>query len=362
MPADATSRGPVARFGAVAGLSGLAALFERMPGSGRSLAILTYHRVAPDAERADLHPGLAVEPKAFEAQMELIATRADPVTLADIEAAAAGGARLPRRAVHVTFDDAYEAIERHAWPVLRRLGVPATMFVPTSYPDQPRTFWWDRLANVVLNVPGPHLVISGEAWAVADDGERLETFAALRKLVSVLPIEQARTLVDEVAEVGLDHGVPGPFPATSSWAGLRSMAAEGLALGAHSRSHPFLTKLTPDELDDEIGGSVADLGAATSGPPSAAFAYPSGAYDDAVVDATKRADIAIAVTTDRGVVDLRRPDWLRLPRINVGRRATPALVRIQLTPAPHAARNIGRSVSDLVRAPGARSNRRQAWN
>jgi hypothetical protein len=68
------------------------------------------------------------------------------VSLDDVLRARDGGAPLRRGAVLVTFDDAYRDFDEHAWPVLRRLGIPVALFVPTAYPGSPeRAFWWDRL-------------------------------------------------------------------------------------------------------------------------------------------------------------------------------------------------------------------------
>ena len=53
---------------------------------------------------------------------------------------------FPKRAVLITFDDAYADFADIAWPILKQLRLPATMFVPTSYPDHPeQAFWSDAL-------------------------------------------------------------------------------------------------------------------------------------------------------------------------------------------------------------------------
>jgi peptidoglycan/xylan/chitin deacetylase (PgdA/CDA1 family) len=120
------------------------------------------------------------------------------------------------------------------------------------------------------------------------------------------------------------------------WDRLRALAADGVALAPHSRTHPLLTRVGPDRLADEVAGSLADLeGQLGSVPP--AFAYPSGANDDAVVAALADAGIRLAFTTARGNESVdggTAPDWLRLRRVNVGGRTTPALLRAQLLPVP----------------------------
>src|SRR5438552_18335492 len=41
--------------------------------------------------------------------------------------------QLPKRAVVITFDDGYRAFREYAYPVLKELGFPATLFVYTDY-------------------------------------------------------------------------------------------------------------------------------------------------------------------------------------------------------------------------------------
>ncbi len=343
-------------------LQAMSGLLERLPSGRPTLAVLTYHRVGPARARPDLHPALGVEPAAFEAHMQLISQRAHPVSIDDVLAAAGGGDPLPPRAVHVTFDDAYQAVEDHAWPVLRRLGVPATMFVPTQYPDQDRCFWWDRLSNAVRRSPGPVLEVAGDTWSIGSEDERARVYAALREQVAALAHPEAMALVDDVVRAGAELGVPDTAPATSSWSGLLAMAADGLALAVHSRNHPFLDRIPPDDLHDEISGSFDDLRTAAGPAVRPAIAYPGGAHGDSVVAAARRAGMVLGFTTDRGVVDLRNPDWLRLPRINVGCRTSAPLLRVQLTQAPHRARAISHRALARVRPPHRPTSRSASWN
>ncbi|HEX2577160.1 MAG TPA: polysaccharide deacetylase family protein [Aquihabitans sp.] len=349
------------RSGAEQAARGVASFLERLP-TARALAVLTYHRVAPADARTDLHAGLCVDPAAFAEQVRMLQAVASPVSLDDVLAAAAGTAELPARAVHITFDDAYADIEEHAWPVLAAAGVPATMFVPTAFPDSGRSFWWDRLSHAVRSVPAPSLWAGGRSWPTGSDDERDASFTDLRARVAALPHDEAMALVDEVVAASGRLGATPSRPATSSWAGLRAMAAEGLALAAHTREHPFLDRVGPHRLATEITGSLADLRDRTGGAAHPVLAYPSGAHDDAVVEGARAGGVRLAFTTERGVVDLEQPDWLRLPRINVGRRAGASLVRVQLDPRAHRARALARSGRSRRRSHRTHHNGRRSWS
>src|SRR3954447_24970367 len=181
------------------------------------LAVLTYHRIA---DAADGPPGIiSPSPPAFERQVRWLARARRPVSLDAVLRARTEGAPLPARAVLVTFDDGYEDFAEVAWPILRRHGVPAALFVPTAFPGSASGFWWDRL------------------WvALRDEPDRAGVYRALRARVKALPHDAAMELVD--AEIAARR--PGPTPAVLDWPALRALAADGVAVCAHTRTHPLL--------------------------------------------------------------------------------------------------------------------------
>jgi peptidoglycan/xylan/chitin deacetylase (PgdA/CDA1 family) len=155
------------------------------------------------------------------------------------------------------------------------------------------------------------------------------------------------SLVDEVCR---SSGAGAPEPDVVGWEALARMAGEGLALGPHSRTHPFLPGLSTDRLDDEVAGSWGDLVDRVGSAATPVLAPPGGATDGRVRAAARRAGLGIVMTTERGVNDGIAPRWGALRRINVGPRATEGLVRLQLHPASHRARAGALAARDRVRA------------
>jgi peptidoglycan/xylan/chitin deacetylase (PgdA/CDA1 family) len=332
--ATAVGRGPVA--------GALVTLLERIaPWRRGVLAVLTYHRVDDAERRPDLLPGLvSATPSRFAAQMAVLAARYRPVSLAEVLDALPDPRRLPPRAVLVTFDDAYADFAEHAWPALQANGVPATMFVPTAYPDQPAArFWWDRLWDAIHRATVSELPDSpvGRLRLVRPD-ERSAAMATLRSWLKAQPHETAMTQVDALI-ADLRPGDPADGDggdrngdrrqSVLDWDTLRRLASEGLTLAPHTRTHPLLDRVPTDEAVAEIVGSREDLERAV-GPTLPVLAYPSGAHGGDAVEAARRAGMVLAVTTERGGNDLRHTDPLRFRRINVGRRVHVPLVRGQL--------------------------------
>jgi peptidoglycan/xylan/chitin deacetylase (PgdA/CDA1 family) len=232
--------------------------------------------------------------------------------------------------VLVTFDDGYQDFAEHAWPILKRYGIPVTLFVPTGYPGNPdRAFWWDRLYGALVSTSrrGPIATSAGEL-RLATAADRLQAFRRLRRHLQALSHDEAMRLVDEVCTA---LAAPTPTSAVLGWPELRALAADGVVLAPHSRSHPLLDRLPRQAVRDEIVGSLEDLEREIGVTPPV-FAYPAGAQDGYVAGILEEAGFELAFATTRGTNDLRRTDWLRLRRINVGRASGLPLIRAQLLP------------------------------
>lgn len=295
------------------------------------LAVLTYHRVDEPDRRRDLDPSLvSATSNEFGHQVQLISERFRPIGADELLAVRAGRGRLPPRAVLVTFDDGYADFAANAWPILRQYGVPVTLFVTTDGRDDPTTrFWWDRLAAALNSTDRAHLPASPIGpISLASAGRRRAAGMRFKSYLKGLPHDAAMdTLEQLIGELGAVDPT-GPS-ALLSWQEIRTLAEQGVAIAPHTRTHPVLTGVAPDRLVREIDGSRDDLEARV-GNVIPLFAYPAGGHDRRVVEAAERAGLRAAFTTVRGSNDLRRADWYRLRRINVGRRTRPPLLHAQL--------------------------------
>jgi peptidoglycan/xylan/chitin deacetylase (PgdA/CDA1 family) len=104
-----------------------------------------YHKISPKNGDA-----LTVTLDQLGAQLAwLRSERFEFIGCAALVAALEDGSELPPRAVTVTFDDAYLDNFELALPLLRRLGVPATFFVPTDYIG--KTSSWDGVVSPLMS-------------------------------------------------------------------------------------------------------------------------------------------------------------------------------------------------------------------
>ncbi|MEF3303802.1 polysaccharide deacetylase family protein [Paenibacillus sp. GYB003] len=99
------------------------------------VAVLMYHHVHDtDVSSSTITSGL------FENQLTYLRDKGYRfISLAEFESFMRGGA-VPDNAVFVTFDDGYESFYSHAYPILARQDIPATVFVITDKQDEPQRY------------------------------------------------------------------------------------------------------------------------------------------------------------------------------------------------------------------------------
>lgn len=307
------------------------ALLERAGGARPNLlGVLTYHRVDEPGAHPALYPGLiSATPEVFGQQMDYLATNYHVVSVRELIEVYRTGGVLPPRSVMITFDDASRDFAEYAWPILKRHRLPVTLFVPTAFPDRPeQTFWWDRLYQALASTSRDHLATPEGQLPLATMAQRLQAYKRLRDYVKSRPHAEAMAWVAQVCD---ELGAPPPEHNVLSWEALRRLAREGVALGAHTQTHPLLNRISLEGARAEAVGSLRDL-EREIGATLPVFAYPTGGVNDEIVRLLEREGFALAFTTEPGINDLGQAHRLRLRRINVGQRTNLTVLRARLLP------------------------------
>jgi peptidoglycan/xylan/chitin deacetylase (PgdA/CDA1 family) len=172
-------------------------------------------------------------------------------TFADALTAPAG-----RRTIAITFDDALRSVLDSAFPILARLGVPATVFVPTRHALHGEPAAW----------------AGHEMWVGTEHGHELDCL---------------------------------------NWSELGQLADAGWEIASHTRSHPRLTTLDGARLRDELAGSKADC-EDHLGRRCDSLAYPYSDFDDRVVRAAREAGYLFGATVPRGPRPALPLQWPRV--------------------------------------------------
>lgn len=297
--------------------------------SAGALRVLAYHRIAVPADTPDLDPSLiSATPEVFTSQMRYLACNFHAVSVMEVLEAVDAGRPLPRRSVLLTFDDAYRDFAQNAWPILLAFNLPAVLFVPTAYPGSGKAFWWDRLYKAIRHTRKESVSIDDLVVRLVRPADRERALLVLKNRVKNLKSSEVDAFVNAwCVELG-DARQGGD--AVLTWSELRDLIAQGLDVGAHTRTHPIMTRLTPEPLRDEVAGSLEDMKRET-GSLLPVFCYPNGAANDDVVEVLRRQGVRLAFTTLDGHNRLNSQDLLRLRRTMITPRTSPGLLRLRLT-------------------------------
>lgn len=96
---------------------------------------------------------------------------------------------------------------------------------------------------------------------------------------------------------------------------LKEISDYGIEIGDHTFSHPDLTTVSSTEVENEIAESKKEL-ESRLGKDIISFCYPSGKYNDAVIDIVRKSGYKIAVTTKSGIGEFFNLLALHRYRIN----------------------------------------------
>lgn len=262
--------------------------------------VLCYHNVLPPRNAGtggDSAVHLSFD--RFAEQVYWLARRYAIVPLSEIIGRARAGRSL-RRVAALTFDDGYAGVFTHAWPLLRDLGLPATVFVVSERPDRRDAFWWD------------HPDIPRHATGGARDHWLRDLRGDSNNILSALSLLSAQRLPASYEPAG--------------WDAIVGAAREGLDIGVHSATHRTLTRLDDAELEEEIIASRAVVHDRAGSEPTL-FAYPYGLWDRRVRNAVRAAGYYGAVTLDYGLIGAGADPW-SLRRINIPAAITRAAFQV----------------------------------
>lgn len=311
--------------------SGLLALIRKRYMRDHAV-ILMYHRVTPTGKGVpDYSPnGMAVTPGEFAMQMRFIRAHYDVVPLSRVVAAVTAGEKLPANMCVVTFDDGWRDVYQYAFPLLKELAIPATVFLTTGYAGGTAWAWQERTRFMMAQVFGARQSVLGrhDARSVRDELDAIGMAALLTMRENRLRpfvLEAIRTLeardvadrqesierLEKVAVLVMDA----PARPFMSWSEALEMSRQGVTFESHTVSHPVLPALPDDEACREIERSVTEIRDAIGKEPRY-LAYPYGKCDQRIVDLARKQKIHGACTTRIGPVRAADDPHL-LPRINI---------------------------------------------
>lgn len=286
--------------------SGISGFFGRQQ---TGMRILMFHGVGGSDYPEDV----------FLTQMEFLQRHFSIVSLEQMVTALKQGERPSPPWVTLTFDDGLRNNYTVVYPILKRLGLPATFFVCPALLDSGQWLWNHEARERLRTLDDDRRAFLAQMLKAPGHGR--EEIVEWLKTLPIKPRVSAENLIRAMTPSFQ------PTPAQCqqfdimSWQELERIAWDPSGLftvGSHTMDHPILTGLLPGEIEFEVRESQKLLEQRLSQPIDY-FCYPNGAYHQDVLTAVRRYYRG-AVTTLPGIIG-EASDLHQLPRIATAEQA-----------------------------------------
>jgi len=294
--------------------------------SRRKALILSYHHVIPRRliRENSLMTGMYLSSESFEDHLDWLVKHFRVMPLEKIIGMIRSGTRWEKALCAVTFDDGWKDVYDHAFPLLRKHSVPATVFSVGSMiglqgpGDLDSVFEAIQMADNVSDaaVSG----ISEIDALIRSDAiqDRVEKARQVTDLFRELPYDKYKEACANINRYLYNTFDLDPVRwkyRTMSWDEMRELQKHAIDFGYHSKTHPMLTKVPDSLLETEIALPFEEY--KKEGIfLKPIFCYPDGKFSGAAMSVLEDEGYAGAVTLQRGYNDSATAPFL-LKRINI---------------------------------------------
>ena len=243
-----------------------------------------FHRVLSpsDARWSGCDPDYTLDVALFARCLDFFRRHYNVVSIAQVLDARATGARLPPRALLITFDDGWQDYVQYAMPAMHAAGMPGLLFVVADAIDRIQAFYQER---IIAAWRRGRLSTQDVFRAFVDHGLAVQTppdneMPALRKLIGALEALQPasrKPLIDALGDKHADDLLRDDTRHMVKVSDLHQLRNCGIEIGLHGKTHEPLTRV--ETREPELRGArqrVADLLNTKAAP--ATMSFPHGKF------------------------------------------------------------------------------------
>lgn len=289
--------------------------------------VLALHSVRPDSGDTLFPNGkscIETTPERLEFVMKFfIANKYQPVSLGEIPDMLGGN---KKNFFAVTFDDGYKDNLDFAYPVLKKLGIPFTVYVATGYQDSRIPLWTHILEDFIASNNEVEFDYLGVHYKLAF-GTAESKRSALSQLHRIIKQGQPDD-INSVMKVFTEDIFEKTRSEMLSWGEINQLASDSLVtIGSHTVNHASLSKMGIEQVRSEYIDS-RNIIEKNIGREVIHFAYPYGGREDVgarEIEELKALDCYSTATTTRvGSLFAAHSDYLNcLPRVGISNNSDP---------------------------------------
>ncbi|MCS7296746.1 MAG: polysaccharide deacetylase family protein [Bacteroidia bacterium] len=181
------------------------------------------------------------------------------------------------KAIVLTIDDGYADFLEEAYPILKQLKIPFTMYVVSSFAKKELFPWWVGLDHLIQE--RHKFILEGYSYEAKDWKKKKRLFSHLqRRYLRESPHKACGAIESAFRKAGLPSEKL--YEVCLDTYALHSLSQDSLCrIGAHTVSHPWLPSLDWEKWERELSHSKAFLEAVLQ-RLVVDFAYPYGGPQD----------------------------------------------------------------------------------
>ncbi|MBZ0272454.1 polysaccharide deacetylase family protein [bacterium] len=299
---------------------------------GGRVVVLCYHRVI-DGPLDGFQPGMVVSREIFRRHMEWLARHFDVIDLVDFVRAHLTGERPDRPTAIVTFDDGWLDNYEVAFPILKSLGLPATIYLPTRFVGTGQAYWNARAEQAIARIhrrreillrafPDEHMPPEAAFLMelIRRDPPLATKIDQIIERTKIMPPDRIDAMT-AFLEMLADTGEP-PARTIVDWDEVMEMDRGGISFGSHSVNHRIMTQLSAAECFDEASQSMDEM-TRRMGKTPLTFAYPNGDHNEIAMREVRRAGYLCAMGIVGGFAD-KTDELFSIPRYSIHEGGAPS--------------------------------------
>ena len=288
--------------------------------------ILCYHRVVPEeiAKAELLHRALYVTPRTFEGHLKWMLRHGKIVGIEEILENSRESKFM------ITFDDGWKDVYTYAFPILKKYGVPATIFIATDNVDKGKVFWSEdiciKLGEVLKNRSCNEIVcilrkkiesvLATFSVDLSLDGTSYDLDYLVDRIIECLKQidlpERERIIYSLYSELGVGY-CNSNYKLLLTWEDISVMAEAGISFGSHTHTHALLNRVKCELIDQELVMSKILLNKKIKRKIDS-FSYPNGYWTPQIKYFLQKNGYKYAYTLENKPLSAHSKDLLLLPR------------------------------------------------
>lgn len=281
------------------------------------IKIFLFHRINPK----DDDFWSPMPPKQFERTLKYLKRRFKIVSLEEILNKELKNTTNNQPLAAVVFDDGYKDFLDFAYPILKKMDIPSSMYIVTDSVNKGMPPWTYMLdfsfaktkvlsLNIDTDILPSHLKLT--EWK--SDKERIAYGKALKPFLKKLSNRDREGIFNQVIKDFND--IEFPEDLMLSWEEIKYLHNNGVTIGSHSVTHPLLGSIKKEEeIEHELKTSFNIIEKEIGKPLS--ISYPIGSYNEVVKKIAQKVGYKYGLAVNHTIYDSNINDNYEIPRIDV---------------------------------------------